>query len=147
MTTTFPDLSTGYYLDDSINSFHGTYSQSQFELNKLICDGESQFVTCSIEEITISITNDALYQLNTFRTFITSILDKEEVNIIYNSRFQTADDTNFELFDADTLQSHFFTGEICQLTSEGDDCHMESYISLIVGLSFGALFIVLIILT
>ena len=132
-----------YYINDEVSYVAAARTGKSYvsELQTIICENESKFVECNVEEIE----NRPDQNTIVFRVDIKSNIDKTELTQVYNSRFKNANFLELPSFDGE-IQNHVFNGQICEVSGDDDDCvDQDANIGLIVGLTFGMIILLLII--
>ena len=143
-TTTESPTHHKYYIVDEIEIPSGDASSDKIlaDLSTVICtDSQPEWDDCKVKSIATK--RDPVNF--SFQTDVTTIYDKSTTKTQYNSKFESADETQLEVFD-DSIKEHRFTGEICEMIDGSDDCQEieeDLNVGLIVGMTFFGLFIVL----
>ena len=144
-TTTKSPTHHKYYIVDEIEVPSGDASSDKIlaDLSTVICtDSQPDWDDCKVKPIASK--RDPVNFL--FQTDVTTIYDKSTTKNQYNSKFESADETQLEIFDK-SIKDHRFTGEICEMIDGSDDCkeiiEEDLNVGLIVGMTFFGLFIVL----
>lgn len=144
-TTTESPTHHKYYIVDEIEipSEDASSDKILADLSTVICtDSQPEWDDCKVKSIATK--RDPVNF--SFQTDVTTIYDKSTTKTQYNSKFESADETQLEVFD-DSIKEHRFTGEICEMIDGSDDCKEiiedDLNVGLIVGMTFFGLFIVL----
>ena len=143
-TTTESPTHHKYYIVDEIEipSEDASSDKILADLSTVICtDSQPEWDDCKVKSIATKRDSVNFW----FQTDVTTIYDKSTTKTQYNSKFESADETQLEVFD-DSIKEHRFTGEICEMIDGSDDCQEieeDLNVGLIVGMTFFGLFIVL----
>jgi len=146
-TTTKSPTHHKYYIVDEIEIPSDDASNAKIlaDLSTVICtDSKPEWDDCKVKS-TATKRDPVKFS---FQTDVTTIYDKSTTKTQYNSKFESADETQLEVFD-ENIKDHRFTGEICEMIDGSDDCKEiiedDLNVGLIVGMTFFGLFIVLVI--